>query len=64
MFTDREFQLLLLRMSQMIEPLAQEVEELQEKVEELSNAIEKRPKAGTRGRKRVQQAEENPQPSH
>jgi hypothetical protein len=64
MFTDREFKSLLFRMNQMVEPLAQEVEELRDKVEELSNAIEKRPKTGTRGRKRVQQTEENAQSSH
>jgi len=35
-----------------------------DKLEERLDGYEKRPKAGTRGRKRVQQAETNPEPSN
>ena len=45
-----------------LEPLVRQVQELKSQVEELTNG--KRSKIGTRGRKRIQQTEENPQPPH
>ena len=46
-----------------MEPLARQVKELQAKVEALTNEQEGSP-TRTRRRKRVQQAEENSQPSY
>jgi len=64
MFTDRELELLFLKVEKMLEPLKVKIKELQENVEELSNASQERPKTSTRGRKRVQQAKENAGASH
>ena len=56
MFTDREFQLLLSKMQQMITPLEARIQALTKQVEELQNAKVQGPKTSTGGRKRVQQA--------
>jgi Skp family chaperone for outer membrane proteins len=64
MFTDRELELLFRKMERMLEPLQAEIKKLQKDVEDLSNASQERPKTSTRGRKRVQQAEENAGASH
>ena len=59
MFTDREFQSLLIKMQQMVNPLEAQVQKLTKQVEELQNAIKERPKTSTGGRKRVQQTKED-----
>jgi conjugal transfer/entry exclusion protein len=74
MFTDRELELLFNKVARMLEPLQAQIKELQKNVEDLSNlqknvedlsnASQERPKTSTRGRKRVQQAEENAGASH
>jgi methyl-accepting chemotaxis protein len=64
MFTDRELELLFNKVARMLEPLQAQIKELQKNVEDLSNASQERPKTSTRGRKRVQQTEENAGASH
>jgi methyl-accepting chemotaxis protein len=64
MFTDRELELLFRKMERMLEPLQAKINKLQKDVEDLSNASQERPKTSTRGRKRVQQTEENAGASH
>ena len=58
MLTDRELQMIFSKFNAQLEPLVRQVQELKSKVEELTNG--KRSKVRTRGRKRIQQTEENP----
>jgi uncharacterized protein YlxW (UPF0749 family) len=63
MFTDRELELLFRKMEKMLEPLQAKIKELQKDVEDLTNEQQRFP-TKARGRKRVQQTEENAGASH
>jgi cell division septum initiation protein DivIVA len=65
LMTQTELNNLFSQVNDAFKEQGQRLKDLKAQLDELEarlDGYEKRPKAGTRGRKRVQQAEENPQP--